>query len=244
VRVAITRPAGSGATLARRVRALGGKPLSLPGFRLRAVDDANAARAALRAALACDAVVFTSPAAVRFARQLAALHTDASVFAPGRGTAAALKRAGARGALHPMQERSEGLLALPGLQGVCGRSVGIIGAAGGRGLLQNELAARGARIVPAYVYRRLPPRLDRRYVDALERDARSPLYVVLTSAGALGNILDILPRRVHARLLSGTAVVSSTRLADAARDAGFARVLRAASPHVGALLTVIAAERT
>ncbi|MEN6538749.1 MAG: uroporphyrinogen-III synthase, partial [Mizugakiibacter sp.] len=46
--VAITRPAGSGGALARRVRALGGAPLLLPGLSLRGAEDADAARRALR----------------------------------------------------------------------------------------------------------------------------------------------------------------------------------------------------
>src|SRR6185312_13031067 len=64
-RIAITRPAGAGGAWASRVRALGGTPLLLPGSSLRAAPDAAAARKALRTALACDIVIFTSPAAVR-----------------------------------------------------------------------------------------------------------------------------------------------------------------------------------
>jgi uroporphyrinogen-III synthase len=37
--VVITRPVGNGAALGRRVSALGGRPLLLPGLALRAVDD-------------------------------------------------------------------------------------------------------------------------------------------------------------------------------------------------------------
>lgn len=241
-RVVITRPAGTGTAWARRIRELGGTPLSLPGSSLRAVDDTGAARAALRAALACDAAIFSSPAAVRFARQLLALRGRAAVLAPGTGTLRALRRAGCRNAQAPAREDSEGLLALPMLRGVRARRIGIVGAAGGRGLLDRELAARGAKVVHAYVYRRLPARIDRRHADALRRDPRKPSYVLLSSAEALANILAALPEDAHRILRAGTAVASSDRLADAARAAGFARTLRAASARADAMLAAIIAD--
>ena len=73
-RVAITRHAGSGGALARQVRALGGTPLLLPGSSLHAAPDQAQARAELRDALAAGVAIFTSPAAVRFARRLGPLH--------------------------------------------------------------------------------------------------------------------------------------------------------------------------
>ena len=240
--IAITRPAGTGATWAHRIRALGGTPLLLPASSLHAAADARAARAALREALACDAVIFTSPAAVTFARRLGALRSRAIVLAPGTGTQAALRRAGFRNALAPTREDSEGLLALPILRSVRGVRIGMVGAAGGRGLLDRELVARGAAVIHAHVYGRAPARLDRRHTDALRRNARKPLYVQLSSTDALANITAKLPDDALRALLRGTAVASSARLAAAARKAGFVRVLRACSAHAGAMLATIAAD--
>lgn len=240
IRVAITRPAGTGAAWARRVRELGGIPLLLPGASLRAASDPVAARKALRAALACDIAIFTSPAAVRFARRLGAPRTRGHVLVPGAGTLRAVQRAGIVHAEAPAREDSEGILALPPLQQVGGLRVGLIGAAGGRGLLDRELAARGAMVVRANVYRRLPARLDRRHAAALQRNPRRPLYVLLSSAEALANILVALPESASRTLRAGNAVVSSARLATAARKAGFARVLRAASARGDAMLAAVA----
>ncbi|WP_187300657.1 uroporphyrinogen-III synthase, partial [Mizugakiibacter sediminis] len=94
--VAITRPAGTGDALARRVRALGGTPLRLPGLALRAAEDAETARRTLRAALRADVAVFTSPAAVRYAARLTPLRFARAcvVIGVGAGTARALRRAG------------------------------------------------------------------------------------------------------------------------------------------------------
>lgn len=240
-RIAITRPVGTARALARRVRALGGVPLSLPGSSLRAAEDAKTARATLRDALECDSVIFTSPAAVRFARKLATLRTRATVLAPGTGTLRALQRAGIDRAQAPAREDSEGLLALPLLWDARGRRIAIVGAAGGRGLLDRELGARGATLLHAHVYQRLPARLDRRHALAVRSTRGKRLYVLLSSAEALANILAGLPGDAGRTLLAGTVVASSTRLADAARTAGFAHVLRATSAQADAMLAEIIA---
>ena len=240
--IAVTRPAGTGAAWARRIRELGGTPLLLPGSSLREALDAATAREALRNALACDIAIFTSPAAVRFARRLGPLRSRARVLAPGVGTLRALRRAGFPDAQAPPREDSEGLLALPTLQDVRGLRIGIIGAAGGRGLLDRELTACGAMVVPAHVYRRLPARLDRRHADALRHATRRPLYVLLSSAEALANILATLPVDAQRALLGGVAVASSARLARIARDAGFARVLHSGSARATDMLEAVVSD--
>ena len=239
-RVAITRPTGSGTAMARRVRALGGIAIPLPGSRLCPIENPTVARGALQAALRAEFLIFTSPAAVRFARRLAALRARARVIAPGTGTALALKRAGLRKVAVPARADSEGVLDLPDLRRVRGRSVGIVGAPGGRDLLQRELAKRGATVRLAHVYRREPARLDRRHLDALSR-GHGRLYVPLSSAETLRHLLENLPDVARGKLLAGTAVASSARLQTAAEDAGFARVLRAVSALDGDLIAAILA---
>jgi len=239
-RVAITRPAGTGSTMARRVRALGGIAFSLPGSSLRAIEDPRGARGSLCEALRSDFVVFTSPAAVRFAARLMSLRTRAKLLASGAGTVAALKRAGLKQVSIPRRADSEGLLALPGMQRVRGKRIGIVGAPGGRDLLQRGLTARGAEVFVAHVYRRVPARLDRRHLDPLLR-GRAPFYVPLSSAEALRHLLKNLPRTARAGLLAGTALASSARMERAAKDAGFARVLRGESAHDADLVAAIVA---
>lgn len=241
-RIAITRPVGAGAALRARVRALGATALPLPGSSLRAADDGRAARASLREALGCEVVIFTSPAAVRFAARLLPLRTPAIVIAPGMGTTRVLRRVAGLDALVSGRPDSEGMLSLPEMGDLRGRRVGIIGAPGGRGLLEGTLQKRGARIVHAHVYQRVPARLDRRHVDSL-LSTRGPLYVPLSSSEALWNLLSALPGKSKRALLAGTAVASSERLQQAAREAGFARVLRAGSAHDADLIAAILAAR-
>ncbi len=236
--VVITRPAGTGTGLARRVRALGGRPLLVPGLSLRAVDD-EATRAALARALRAPAVIFTSPSAVQFAAALAPIPADCAAIGVGQGTSGALRRAGVTDPQSPTRQDSEGVLALPVLQSLDGRGVALIGAAGGRGLLRETLLARGARLDEVHVYARAAPRLDRRHAEAvraLPADAR----VLLSSAEALHHLARQLPPEAWAALQRAVAVVSSERLAGVARAAGFARFARARSAGGADLLAAAA----
>jgi uroporphyrinogen-III synthase len=219
---------GTAAALARRVRASGGVPLLLPGLTLRGVVDAAAARTALQAALTDALLIFTSPAAVRYAARLAPLQTRATVLAVGQSTARALRRHHVAAPLAPRRQDSEGLLEQPALHALRGRRVALIGAPGGRGVLRAHLVARGAQLRELHVYRRVPPRLGRRHVDALLALPASAL-VLLSSAEALHNLEQLLPPPALARWHAATAVVSSARLQALARAAGFQRSVLAAS---------------
>ncbi|WP_266170388.1 uroporphyrinogen-III synthase [Dyella subtropica] len=225
--VVITRPAGTASSLARQVRARGGVPLSLPGLSLRGADDPLTMRAALAEALRDEVLVFTSPAAVRFAARLHPLRTAATVLAVGQGTARALRRLGIA-ALAPARQDSEGLLEHPMLANLQGRRVALIGAPGGRGVLREQLAARGAQLRELHVYRRVAPRLLRRHVAAVEQLPASAM-VLLSSADALDNLRKQLRPEALNRFFAATAITSSERLAEAARGAGFKQVRIAAS---------------
>lgn len=235
----ITRPAGTATALARRVRALGGVPLLLPGLALRGVDDSGAVQAGLREALRRDVLIFGSPAAVRFAARLAKLQAAKTVLAVGQATAGALRRHGIRAPLVPARQDSEGLLEHPALRQLRQRRVALIGAAGGRDLLREQLLARGARLRELHVYRRVPPRLDRRHFDRL-MPLPATARVLLSSAQALQNLLYLLPAPALQRMRAAVAVVSSERLEAAAREAGFARVVRAGSALAADLLEAAA----
>jgi uroporphyrinogen-III synthase len=147
----------------------------------------------------------------------------------GAATARALQRRGVRDVLHPSRQDSEGLLLLPAFARLRGRRVALVGAAGGRELLPQTLTKRGARVERVYVYERVPPRFPARRLAALA-ELPSPLVTLATSADALANLRAALPQPLCARLCAGELVVSSARLAAAARAQGFANVHVAASP--------------
>ena len=236
--VVVTRPAGTGSSMARQVRALGGSPLLLPGLSLRGMDDA-ATRAALAEALRDDVLVFSSPAAVRFAARLQLLRTSATVLAVGQGTARALRRQGLRAVAAPSgRQDSEGLLDLPVWADLGFCNIALIGAPGGRGVLRDQLAARG-RLREVQVYRRTPPRLRASHWDALCA-VQGDAIVLLSSTEAMENLRLLAPSMAWQRLVSFTAIVSSERLAQAARAVGFARIRIAGSANAADLLAAAA----
>ena len=230
--VVVTRPAASAGPIKRRVRQLGGSALSLPGTTLRKADDAKATKAALVAARTSDVVVFVSPAAVKYAFALTKLRFPRTtlVCAMGAATASALRRRGVKKVLVPIDtQNSEALLALPELQRLRGKRVSIIGAPGGRELLAATFKSRKARVQAVHVYRRSPPRFRRDQLATLE-NAESPLITVITSEEILDNLRAVLPLPLFGKLAAGELVVSSVRLATAARRSLFGSVHIAASP--------------
>jgi uroporphyrinogen-III synthase len=230
--ILVTRPAGTGAAIARRARSLGARAIAVPGLSLHAEHDGRAARTP---ASAFDDWIFTSPAAVRFgARILPPRRTRSRMraFAVGDGTARALARHGIASVVPHDRSDSEGLLALAELRKVRGHRIALVGAPGGRDLIAPALRRRGARVEALHVYRREPPRLTRRHFDAIEA-AGDPLITLVSSGEALGHLVALLPPPLLARLRSQVLVVSSARLAGAARESDFAEVVlaRSASPR-------------
>lgn len=222
--VLITRPVGQGRVLARRVRELGGGPVLLPGVSLHAVADVDAARADLQSALAGDLIVFTSPAAVRFAAALAPLRGPAQVATVGRGTARVLRHHGVEKVVVPTTSQdSEGLLAHPALAQLQGREVAVVGAPGGRGVLQARISERGARMRRVHVYHRVPARLDRRHFRALET-LSMPAYTLISSAEALRCLREGLNDDSWRRVQATHAVVSSERIERLVGQSGFDHV--------------------
>nr|WP_255682336.1 uroporphyrinogen-III synthase [Dyella sp. 2HG41-7] len=234
--VVITRPAGTATSLAKHVRAAGGAPLLLPGLSLRGTPDAHHVRAQWREAQRDDVLIFTSPAAVRYALALAPFtETHGAVIAVGRGTARALQRHGIAAETPASRQDSEGLLALPSLEHVHGRRIALITAPGGRGLLPQQLAERGAQLRYVYVYQRTASRLTQHHIEAVQQ-LPADAYVLLSSAEAIQNLHAQLPATVWRRLCEATAIVSSERIAQAAREAGFVRLYPAASAAQADLL--------
>nr|WP_298129693.1 uroporphyrinogen-III synthase [uncultured Pseudoxanthomonas sp.] len=230
------RPQGGHDALRRAARRHGAGLLALSPWRIRHCDD-DATRAALHAALDCAIVVVTSPAAVAAARALQPLATRAGQrwLAVGSGTAAALRRAGVGRVEFPARMDSEGLLALPGLADLRGRPLGFITAPDGRNLLVPTLEARGATVYRAEVYRRQSLPLPARALEALAA-LQAPACLLLSSGGALQEVLAQLPPPLARQFRAMPVVAASERLARAAEEAGFARVVLADGPRPAQLM--------
>ena len=215
------RPQGGHEALRRAAAAQGAGLIALSPWRIQPRTD-EPARQALGTALAASRVVFTSPAAVTAAAGLLPLRrADAQEWiAVGSGTARALGRVGIEGVVCPSRMDSEGLLALPALQEVSELPVGLVTAPGGRDALSRTLMLRGARLLRADVYAREPVRLSSSSLRKLLA-LQVPAVLLISSQGALRQVLETAPVNAAATLRSLPAVAASARLQEVARQEGF-----------------------
>ena len=234
------RPQGEHGAMRRAAAAHGARVVALSPWRLQLHDDADA-RDALHTALAAPRVLFTSPVAVRAAAALQELRSlpGQHWIAVGSGTARALQRAGIASVQSPARMDSEGLLDMPALQALGGVAVGLVTAPQGRAVLATELRARGATLLRADVYTRVPLPLSPRALQRL-RVLDAPASLALSSGAALQQVLTNMPADLLSRLQAMRVVAASQRLMQIARDAGFIDVTVADGPLPGQILAAMA----
>ena len=236
------RPRGQHAALRIAAARRGASVLALSALAIASRSD-DASRNALDQALSADAVLFTSPNAVRAAAALGRLRIARSrpVLAVGDGTRRALLRLGVE-ASAPARMDSEGLLAMQALRDIAGGRIGLVTAPGGRDRIGPTLQARGAAVLRADVYARVPVAIAdarwRRLAAALAAPQR--VVLALSSAEAFDAALRQCPAALTDPLRQVAVAAASERLARAARDAGFGRIAVATDARPAALLRAAA----
>ncbi len=230
------RPRGGNESLRRAANRYNGGLLALSPWMLETIDETGS-RERLQEALAATRVMFTSPAAARAAGALQPLRPQPGQawFAVGAGTALALHQIGVDGVISPQRMDSEGLLALPELAQLQDTTLGLVTAPGGRGTLTPALQLRGARVVRADVYRRVPVTPSARALAAV-RGLNTPAVLAVSSGEALQLSVDSLPADVLLQLRAMPLAAASDRLADLARSLGFPHCHRARSARPADLI--------
>lgn len=225
--VLVTRPVHQAAGLVQAIRAAGGEPVEFPALAIEAVPMPALARS-LAWLAAADIVIFISPNAALFG--MAAIRTSGGlpagigVFAVGPGTERALAAQGVDGAVTPHGQDSEALLALPQLQAVAGKKAVIVRGIGGRPLLADTLAARGAEVHYLECYRRVRPPLDAAPLVA-RWQAGGIDAVTAASAETLGNLAALLGEAGVPLLVRTPLFVPHEKIAEAGRRFGIAHVV-------------------
>jgi uroporphyrinogen-III synthase len=241
--VLVTRPEPQAGPLARRLAAEGARVYRLPAIELHVRDDRARQRAALGPIDRFHWIVFISANAVRFGAALLEGRRDLKLAAVGAATAAALNHAGYRVALVPQGgSDSEHLLASAEFRHVQGQRVLIVRGDGGRELLADELAARGAEVCYAEVYERRCARPVPGAVAAVEAEwADGAIDVVTATSGELLRCLYELLSPAGRALLGKTALLAGgPRIAALARQIGIAGpMLVAARPDDDGLLDAL-----
>lgn len=234
----VVRPAAQANQLVQMLRQLGHAPLCCPLLETRPGCDLPHLGDMLREA---DLVIAVSMHAVHFAHyfllQTGQTWPHIDYFAVGQASADAFAEAGIQ-ALCPADPRSEGLLALPALQGVSGRRVLILRGNDGRDLIARTLASRGALVHYCAAYERHYPALDG---DALTRhwQAAGLDSLLITSGELLQRLLALVPGPQHPWLYDRLLVVPSPRVAEMAEGAGFTRIVIAQGASNQALVAAL-----
>jgi uroporphyrinogen-III synthase len=140
--------------------------------------------------------------------------------AVGGGTAQAMRESGLTVHCQPQTSSgSDGLLTMPEMQAVAGCNILIIRGVGGRELLADTLASRGANISYLEVYRReLPTHGDAACEQALNADK-----VVCTSVTGVDNLSQLLSEN-RDELFNKPLLVVSDRIKAHAESLGFSHV--------------------
>jgi uroporphyrinogen-III synthase len=210
--ILITRPREQAQGLAKLVEAAGGRAILFPAIEIQDVPLRNLAE--------FDLAIFISPTAVK--RALAAMKWPprAKAAALGRGTQRELERHGIKGIIAPDSGAdSEALLAVPELQRVAGWRIVILRGEGGRSLLGDTLAARGAQVEYAECYRRVRPQTDSG--PLLTAFAKGAVHAVtVSSAEGLENLFEMLGAAGREHLKKTPLFVPHPRVAAEAKRLG------------------------
>lgn len=226
--ILVTRPAHQAEHLAGLIRAAGGTPILFPVMEIVDMPDVRPLLALIDRLDEFDLAIFISPNAVTKAMNLIRarrlLPAGLRVAAVGKGGRKALGQFGVDNVLVPAQRfDSEGLLALPEFQAVAGKRIVIFRGDGGRELLAEALARRGAHVEYAECYRREKPQADS--AQLLHRWARNEVNAItVTSAEMLHNLFDLVGKLGQQWLKTTPLFVPHERIAEAARGMGLSQV--------------------
>jgi uroporphyrinogen-III synthase len=175
-----------------------------------------------------DVILFTSANAVRFGVSLLDQKRDLMLAAVGSATSRALNQAGYRVAIQPGESfDSEGLLSHPRLERVAGHRILIIKGSHGRDLVQQELTRRGATVICAEVYERVPAILSAAALKTVhERFAAGEMQVITATSLEIGAallklaLLEAAPPELREELERAHWLVPGERVASGLRELG------------------------
>ncbi|MGL4486033.1 MAG: uroporphyrinogen-III synthase [Yersinia sp. (in: enterobacteria)] len=243
--ILVSRPSPAGEELVSRLRALGRVAWHAPLIDFSPGSDLPKLPALLHNMQAGDLVFALSQNTIRYANPMLKRNnlswpTQLSYYAIGRTTALALHTASRLHVTYPpMGETSEMLLSLPDLQNVSGKKVLLLRGNGGRELLGQSLAERGASVTFCECYQRSPV-----YYNGSEQSAdwqRAGVDIlVITSGEMLQQIYTLVPDYYRSSwLLRCRLIVVSDRIATLAAQMGWSDIRVAENADNDALIRAL-----
>ena len=226
--IVLTRPQAAADALAAPLQSEGARVFLFPALGIEPIAMTPGLESIVGRIGEFDLAVFVSANAVEHGlaavRAVGAWPQDLEAAGVGEATAEALRNSGVARVISPAERHdSEGLLALPRLQSVKGQNVVVFRGEGGREMIRETLAARGARVEYAECYRRVKPSADAKPLLAAWR--RGEVHAVSAlSAETLRNFVAMLGSEGAALAASATLVVPHPAIAAGTDARRFARV--------------------
>lgn len=224
--ILITRPINQAQNLHAQIEARGGHAILFPTIEIQALDEITIKNKILQLEK-YNIAIFVSPNAVTcvlplILKQYQHWPSHIKVAVIGEGTAKVLQTYNVKTDFLPAQKQfnSEELLKLEIFNNITDQKIIIFKGEGGRDLLTKELRQRGALVDEANVYQRNLPQLLQ--PDFLASNAID--IIVCTSVTALQNLWLLTPPEQRTWLQNIHLVVSSERIAVAARNLGFVKI--------------------
>ena len=245
--ILVTRPREQAQGLAALIEAAGGNARVFPAIEIEDLPDLRPILELLDRLDEFDIAIFISPSAVHKALNLVRSRRGGRPWPPrlrvaavGRGSRRELERQGFDDVIAPQAHAdSEALLALAELTDVAGRRIVIFRGDGGRELLGDALAARGATVEYAECYRRARPRADS--APLLAAWARGGVdAVTVSSVEGLANLFDMLGKLGQQWLRTTPLFVPHPRVAEAAARLGVGKVIVGGPGDAEALQALVA----
>lgn len=228
LRVLVTRPQHQSQTLTRLLHQNGAEVLALPTLAIEAIPLSNRDRSRFLNLDHYHAVIVTSTNAVRegitqledyWPQWPQGLHW----IAVGDATAEALQHHLIQPERPTDRSDSEGILALPCLQQLQEKKILLLKGQGGRGLIADTLAQRGAQVDQVDVYRRSPSP-ESQWRPAIEQWQAQPPQVGVIYSGESFQQLQRIAERFQLPLGNLHWIAVSQRVADQLREKGIESV--------------------
>jgi uroporphyrinogen-III synthase len=233
VGVLVTRPEQQAMPLCRLLENQGATTLRLPAVEIKPIGNRRETAARLGTLGDFDVIIFASTNAVRFGHSLLDQQRDLTLAAMGPATARALNQAGYRVAVQPAGNfDSESLLKHPRLEHLAGHRILIIKGRNGRPFLEQQLALRGAQVVTADVYERVPATPSQAALETLQASftAGAVQVVTATSLEIADNLLGFATPALRREFERAHWLIPGERIAAGLRERGLsAPLLRAES---------------
>lgn len=241
-RIVVTRPAEQADKLAGQIEARGGIAVRFPVLAIFDADDPRPLQTAAQDIEGYDFAVFVSPNAAE--KALGAVTAQRAwpprvvAAAMGETSARAIARFGVTRIVTPDGGRfdSEALLARPEFapEAIAGKRVAIFRGESGRELLGETLEARGAQVTRIPCYRRGRPDIDAAPLRALLAQGAVDALTVTSSEG-LRNLVAMVGAAGEVALKAVPLLVAHQRIAEEARQLGFAEAIVTAPGDAGLL---------